>query len=202
MENKTPKSKKAIQTRQRLLEATFAQIAEHGYHNITVDKIAQAAGVSTGSAYRYFQNKKEMLLATIHYYFENIQEFSQTEDSRLQKFETLDDMLSYALEQFYVLHKKYYAIHEELESLRHIDPDIKAAYHEITEKAIDHLLDQCPPAYASLPHLKERIYLAVSILEHYSHMQMEDSLEGFDQTVMKSLTIQAVMSLGLTGKGA
>ena len=55
MENRTPQRDKAVRTRQRLLEATLAQTAACGYHNITVDKIAAAAGVSTGSAYRYFR---------------------------------------------------------------------------------------------------------------------------------------------------
>lgn len=76
MENRTPQRDKAVRTRQRLLEATLAQTAACGYHNITVDKIAAAAGVSTGSAYRYFRNKKEMLLAALAYHYENIQDFS------------------------------------------------------------------------------------------------------------------------------
>ena len=71
MENRTPQRDKAVRTRQRLLEVTLAQTAACGYHNITVDKIAAAAGVSTGSAYRYFRNKKEMLLAALAYYYEN-----------------------------------------------------------------------------------------------------------------------------------
>ena len=59
MENRTPQRDKAVRTRQRLLEATLAQTAACGYHNITVDKIAAAAGVSTGSAYRYFRNRRK-----------------------------------------------------------------------------------------------------------------------------------------------
>mgnify|MGYP000775963952 CR=1 FL=1 len=81
MENRTPQRDKAVRTRQRLLEATLAQTAACGYHNITVDKIAAAAGVSTGSAYRYFRNKKEMLLAALAYHYENIQDFFGTPDS-------------------------------------------------------------------------------------------------------------------------
>ena len=90
MENRTPQRDKAVRTRQRLLEATLAQTAACGYHNITVDKIAAAAGVSTGSAYRYFRNKKEMLLAP---------------DSSLRSFSSPEDMLAYVLGQFYGLHR-------------------------------------------------------------------------------------------------
>ena len=154
MENRTPQRDKAVRTRQRLLEATLAQTAACGYHNITVDKIAAAAGVSTGSAYRYFRNKKEMLLAALAYYYENIQEFSGTPDSSLRSFSSPEDMLAYVLGQFYGLHRKYYALHEELESLRHIDPDVRDAYHRILLDAVDTLVQKCPPAYAGLPALR------------------------------------------------
>ena len=145
MENRTPQRDKAVRTRQRLLEATLAQTAACGYHNITVDKIAAAAGVSTGSAYRYFRNKKEMLLAALAYYYENIQEFSGTPDSSLRSFSSPEDILAYVLGQFYGLHRKYYALHEELESLRHIDPDVRDAYLRILLDAVDTLVQKCPP---------------------------------------------------------
>ena len=196
MENKTPQRNKAIRTRQKLLETTFEQIAANGYHNITVDKIAAAAGVSTGSAYRYFKNKKEMLLATIAYYYGNIQEFSQTQDSHLTEFSTLEEMLTYVLDQFYAIHKKYYAIHEELESLRHIDPDIKAAYDQILQQSMEELIRKLPAQYATLPNLKERLYLGISILENYAHTQMEDSsARQYDMDALKSLSIQVVKGL-------
>lgn len=200
MENKTPQSVKAVKTRQRLLNATLEQIAENGYHNITVDKIAAAAGVSTGSAYRYFNNKKEMLLAALKYYYENIQEFTKTEDSTLMSFGTLEDMLTYVLGRFFLLHKKYYSIHEELESLRHIDEDVRSVYNEILKAAIDNLVQRCTEEYPLLPYLRERLYIGIQILESFSHTQMEASaFEEFDMESMRLLSIQAVKNL-LTDK--
>lgn len=196
MENKTPQRQKAVRTRQRLLEATLEQIAENGYHSITVDRIAAAAGVSTGSAYRYFENKKEMLLAAIDYYYEHVQEFSGTEDTTLMSFSSAEDMLSYVLGRFYDIHMKYYAIHEELESLRHIDSDIRSAYNRILAQAIDALTLKCPARYSHLPHLKERLYLGIQLLESFAHTQMDADTAGqYDMGAMKELCIQSVMKL-------
>lgn len=47
-----------------------------GYHNTTVDEIAKGAGLSTGIAYRYFKNKKELLLAALSFSFENIKDIA------------------------------------------------------------------------------------------------------------------------------
>lgn len=189
-------TKKALETRQRLIRTAIQQIAEKGYRNVTADEIAKACGVSTGSAYRYFKNKKEMLLAAIEYSFANIRTISGTEDSRLLQFERMEDMLAYALDQFYLLHKKYYAIHEEIESLRHIDADVKALYDRITERAIEELIEKCPEQLQALPHLKERLYVAIGILDHYAHLQMdEDRCRGLDMEQMKKLSIEAAVAV-------
>lgn len=196
MENQTPIRKKAFHTRQKLLDTAIHEIAAHGYHNVTVDQIAHAAGLSTGSAYRYFKNKKEMLIAALEYSFAHIQEYSHTEDSKLLEFDSIEAMLSYALEQFDLLHRKYYAIHEELESLRHIDADIKAVYDVILERAIDTLIHKCPTELSTLPHLKERLYVGLQILENYAHMQMDASLhDKLQMDIAKQLSIQAAVSL-------
>lgn len=196
MENKTPLTKKAIETRQRLLMTTVEQVAKHGYHNITVDEIAKACGMSTGSAYRYFKNKKEMLLAAIEYCYTNIQMFSGTEDRQLMEFDTLEEMLEYALQQFYILHKKYYAIHEELESLRHIDADIKAAYDKIQWNAVEALIPKCTAKLANMPNLRERLYVAIGILENCSHMQMDDAMcEALDMKQVQKISIESVITI-------
>lgn len=147
------------------METTIEQIGEKRYQNITVDEIAKACGMSTGSAYRYFKNKKDMLIAALEYYYSNIQSFSETEDSKLMEFENLGQMLGYVLDQFQVIHKKYYGIHEELESLRHIDKDIKNVYNNMVTDLIQKLIKKCPDELKILPNLKERLYVAFGILE-------------------------------------
>lgn len=59
--------KRAVETREKLLVAALDMYIEQGYHNTTVDEIAKYAGLSTGIAYRYFKNKKELLLKTVEY---------------------------------------------------------------------------------------------------------------------------------------
>ena len=196
MENKTPLTKKAVETRQRLLMATIEQVAKQGYHNITVDEIAKACGMSTGSAYRYFKNKKEMLLAAIEYCYTNIQVFSETEDKRLEEFDTMEEMLEYVLQQFYRIHKKYYAIHEELESLRHIDADIREMYEKISWNAVDALIPKCSAKLGALPNLRERLYVAIGILENCAHMQIDDAMcKTLDMEKIQEISIHTVMTL-------
>lgn len=196
MENKTSLTKKAMETRQRLLMATMEQVAKHGYHNITMDEIAKSCGMSTGSAYRYFRNKKEMLIAAIEYCYSNIQSFSKTEDKLLMEFNTLEEMLEYVLQQFYELHKKYYALHEELESLRHIDDDIRTVYDKILKNAVDTLLPKCANWFTDCADFRERLYVAIGILENCAHMQLDDAMHGeLDMTQVQKVSIASVISI-------
>jgi AcrR family transcriptional regulator len=49
-------------TRDRLLAAGMAVLAERGYHAARVDDVARAAGVSHGTFYLYFANKDDLML--------------------------------------------------------------------------------------------------------------------------------------------
>ena len=196
MENKKPLTKKAVETQRKLLVATIEQVAKHGYHNITVDEIAKACGMSTGSAYRYFKNKKEMLLAAIEFYYSNIQDFSGTEDKRLAEFDSLETMIEYVLQQFYQIHKKYYAIHEELESLRHIDADIREVYEKISWNAVDALIPKCSAKFGTATNLRERLYVAIGVLENCAHMQMNDAMcKALDMEKIQKISIDAIMAI-------
>jgi AcrR family transcriptional regulator len=51
--------------RERLVAATASLVAERGYHQVGVDEIGAAAGVSGAAIYRHFSGKQELLVAVI-----------------------------------------------------------------------------------------------------------------------------------------
>jgi AcrR family transcriptional regulator len=53
-------SQRGTRTRQRVLEAAEAVFAEHGYHDASIVKITEAAGVGQGTFYLYFGSKKDV----------------------------------------------------------------------------------------------------------------------------------------------
>ncbi len=58
-----PKQKRSDRLKQRILTAAITCFAESGFHKTTAKAIAAAAGVATGSFYRYFKDKKVLFLA-------------------------------------------------------------------------------------------------------------------------------------------
>jgi AcrR family transcriptional regulator len=55
-----PLSTRGARTRRRLLEAAERVFAELGYHDASIVKITEAAGVGQGTFYLYFASKKEI----------------------------------------------------------------------------------------------------------------------------------------------
>jgi AcrR family transcriptional regulator len=59
------KEQMAEARRTQILRGAAKVFAEKGYHKATTKEIAQSAGVSEGTIYNYFDNKRELLLAMI-----------------------------------------------------------------------------------------------------------------------------------------
>jgi AcrR family transcriptional regulator len=53
-------SQRGARTRQRLLDAAESVFAELGYHEASIVKITEAAGVAQGTFYLYFESKKQV----------------------------------------------------------------------------------------------------------------------------------------------
>ncbi len=59
------KEKMAETRRSQILMGAAQVFAKKGYHQATTKEIAKAAGVSEGTIYNYFQNKRDLLVAMI-----------------------------------------------------------------------------------------------------------------------------------------
>ncbi|WP_018664917.1 TetR/AcrR family transcriptional regulator [Heyndrickxia acidiproducens] len=63
----------------QIIDAAVVVIAEHGYHQAQVSKIARQAGVADGTIYLYFKNKEDILISLfeekMQLFIENIAEF-------------------------------------------------------------------------------------------------------------------------------
>ncbi len=75
-------------TRQALLEAAYTLFAERGYHETTMDEIADAAGVSRRTAFRYFPTKHSLVFPERESRLERFQELLH-EDPKLGPYAAL-----------------------------------------------------------------------------------------------------------------
>ncbi|GGW59187.1 TetR/AcrR family transcriptional regulator [Streptomyces xantholiticus] len=64
---KAPKQDRSRATRQRLLEAAVACLAEVGWAGSTVSVVAERAGVSRGAAQHHFPTREDLFTAAVEY---------------------------------------------------------------------------------------------------------------------------------------
>ena len=69
---RTPKQQRSIQTKKRIIKAALHLYAQKGIHGTNSKEIAEKAGVSIGSFYSYFKNKKTLLLEMLDDYLDQV----------------------------------------------------------------------------------------------------------------------------------
>jgi TetR/AcrR family transcriptional regulator, fatty acid metabolism regulator protein len=73
----------------QIIDAAVIVIAENGYHQAQVSKIAKQAGVADGTIYLYFKNKEDILISLFHEkmgtFVEKIQQKIAGKDSAVEK---------------------------------------------------------------------------------------------------------------------
>lgn len=191
-----PVQARSQKTRENLLKAALFMYEKKGYHKTTVDDIAAQAGVSTGIAYRYFRNKKDMLLSVIAYGAEHIGAMTGIGEAGIPgEITDIRQYLTWILQRFEQFHIRYRAIHEELEGLQHTDEDVRELYSRISDEKMQGVIARLSAFLHEDPHVREKAYTAIGIMEQHCHMMMNMTLFGLDAGVMRDLTITAVLAV-------
>jgi TetR/AcrR family transcriptional regulator len=77
----------------KIFEAAMTEFAEHGYESANINNIAENAGVSIGSMYKYFINKEELYLTIVHFCVEKLKSILDgvicSEDTLTEKIEKI-----------------------------------------------------------------------------------------------------------------
>jgi AcrR family transcriptional regulator len=60
---KQPETKKRVDKREAILDATLALVVERGFHDAPMSLVSKRAGASPGVIYHYFKNKDEIIQA-------------------------------------------------------------------------------------------------------------------------------------------
>jgi len=85
--------------RQQILEAAIACFARKGFHQTTMEDIGQEAGLSPGLAYRYFDSKEDIILATIEDSLSRYERFFETEAGEEDTLRVIEQMIDDHLER-------------------------------------------------------------------------------------------------------
>lgn len=121
----------------QIIDAAVVVIADNGYHQAQVSKIAKQAGVADGTIYLYFKNKEDILISVFQekmsVFIEGLQQIVVKEAPASEKLEFM------ITNHFSVLSKdKYLARVTQLE-LRQSNRDIRLKINAVLKEYLDQL---------------------------------------------------------------
>jgi AcrR family transcriptional regulator len=87
------RERKKQRTRQTILTAAFDLFAQRGYAHTTLEDIAEAAEVSTGTLFAYFPSKEEILFPEEREFYEQLKQNLVSRAPEATAFDVLRDLL-------------------------------------------------------------------------------------------------------------
>ena len=132
-----PQQKRSIETKSRLLVAAKDQFAKHGFHGTNAKEIANAAGVSVGSFYAYFKDKKNLFMEIFREHIEEkvvrilVEHRINPENRKESVYRLIKAMLE--------ANDPYPEFHREVLAMRYSDPEVEAVYHELDQEIVGHV---------------------------------------------------------------
>lgn len=178
--------------REKLLSVGFPMLQEFGLVHMSIPKIAAAAGIGTGTFYRFFKSKEEYIYQLIVYRREILLSEVITEDVRNGKRKLSKDEVRHMLELLADPRNSVYAnlnLADEAKLFKYIEafsPDIEKERRvsEVILNYVDH-----PKETIDLPVL----FNMVKILAISSQAKNELHPQGYDRTI--TLLVDTILQL-------
>lgn len=170
-------------------------MCEKGYHNVDCIQIAKAAGVSTGTVYQYFKDKKDIFLQGFeHNTKETLFPVIEFKNQKVQgniTHEIVEQLIDATVKKHYFNQKP----HREIASMIHADYDVAQIFKQFEEEAINTLIEIMQNSQIQLPNLPERAHLILNMVDDYCHELLFHKHKGLDMSAMKELTIEGILLL-------
>ncbi len=125
---RTPKQQRSVQTRDRIMKAAFALFSQKGIHGTNSKEIVEKAGVSIGSFYSYFKNKKTLLLEILEDFLDQVYLTTWKEMEHFTINELGRNEVKFIIENVFKAYDIAPTFHSQTHALRYSDPDINRVY--------------------------------------------------------------------------
>ena len=133
---RTPKQPRSIQTRELIMNAAFDLYSQKGIHGTNSKEIAEKAGVSIGSFYSYFKNKKTLLLEMLEDYLDRHFLSIWKPIGSITVNEMGWDEIRMLIESVFAAYGISPEFHRQTHALRYSDPDINRVYERERSREI------------------------------------------------------------------
>ena len=208
-EIRVPKQKRSIEKKQRIKDAAINLMSEKGYHSASSNEIAKEAGVSIGTFYSYYKDKKDLykeLVADIYNAVLTPMNMSTESESGIDNvpgpFDNLDNLsieetVYLYIETVFKGHEYETAFQREIASLSEQSDEFREI-EMVHKKELTKMFTSVLSAYKDeikINDLKTASYLILTTVEAAVHDTMFHNNGKNKKAVIRELTAMIVKYL-------
>lgn len=194
-ELRKPIQKRAIEKKQHILESGFNLICENGYHNVDCIEIAKASGVSTGTVYQYFKDKRDIFLQGLKNYSEAMLfPILQYKNLKIQN-ENISTIIRKLIENTIKEHHLSQSAHEEIMSMKHSDPEVNQIFQQYELEATEFLVEILKNNNLKITDIYEKSHLILTWIDDLCHEVVYHKHDNLNYNKMTDIVIDSILKL-------
>lgn len=190
-----PKQRRAINKKDRIIEAGFELICENGYYNTNTAEIAKKADVSTGIVYQYFKDKHDILMEAIEKYGEDIFFPMLKLSYKGINITNFNETIRNMIENYVTNHKVSKIAHEEIMAMVHSDKDIADYYYKRELEMTDTLKTILIKNNFSEQNLYEKVHVMIGLIDNLCHEKIYHKHSSMNYDIMTDIVIENIEQL-------
>ena len=192
MENiiRKPKQKRAVEKKEKILEAGFELICQNGYYNTNTAEIAKKAGVSTGIVYQYFKDKHDILIEAVLKYGDKI--FFPMLNIKKIDLNNIDKMIRDMINHYIKDHKVSKIAHEEIMSMVHSDKNIASYYYKRELEMTSNIKKLLLENNFKDNNLDEKIHVVIGMIDNLCHEVTYHKHKEMNYEIMTDIVIENI----------
>ena len=194
-EIREPIQKRSIETKDKIIEAGFELICNDGFYNTNTSKIAKKAGVSTGIIYQYFKDKRDIFLAGLDKYADDIFYPMLNMPNISFSKDDLPNIMKNMIKRYISNHKLSAIAHEEITAMTHSNKDVAFYFHkkemEMTNKISNILVENG----FSISNINEKVHIVIGLIDNLCHEIVYHKHKELDYNIMTDVVVNEIVNI-------
>lgn len=190
-----PQQERSNEKKQKIINASYELFAEVGYYNANTQEIAKRAGVSTGIVYSYFKDKRDILLYVLKIYIDKVTKPFEALWENVSVPLDIGEISAAYIDATIKTHKDNAHLHSALHALEGSDNEVNAEFLSLQDKITDVVTEKLEKFGYDKPNVKERVHLAMNVIQSFAHEFVYDTHDYLDYAVMKNKVKSMIVTL-------